>query len=93
MLYNRSTINQFRELQRMYANMKIHDKSLDEIFIVFSIIDKLLPSWRDIRHALKHKKEDISLIDLGQHFIVESSIRAHEEQKDPNPNVGTINMV
>lgn len=54
MVCNRTIIDQFRELQRMYANMKINDKRLDEIFIISCIIDNLLPSWRDIRHALKH---------------------------------------
>ena len=85
-------VYQFQELQSMYANMKIHDICLDEIFIVSSKSDKLPPSWRDVRHAIKHKKEDISLIELGQHFVVESSIRGHEGQKDPNPNVDTINI-
>ena len=70
--------------------MKNHDIKFDEIYIVLSIIDKLHPSWRDVRHALKHQKEDISLFDLGQHIVVESSIRAHEGHKDSNPNVGTI---
>ena len=43
------------------------------LFIVSSIIDKLPPSWRDIRYALKHKREEITLSDLGQHIVVESS--------------------
>ena len=72
--------------------MKIHDINLDKIFIVSSIIDKLPPSWRNLRHALKYKKEDISLSNLWQHIVVESNIWAHEGQKDFNPNVGIINM-
>ena len=35
----------------------------------------------------------MSLTDLGQHLVVESSIRAQEGQKDPNPNIGSVNMV
>ena len=77
----------------MHANMKIHDISLDEIFIVSSIIDKLPPSWRVVRHAIKFKKEDISLSDLEQHIVIESSITVHKGQKESNPNVGTINMI
>lgn len=52
----------------------------------------LPPSWRYVRYTLKHKKEDISLTDLGQHCW-ESSIRANEGKKDSNPNVRAINMV
>ncbi|CAO2812905.1 unnamed protein product [Amaranthus hypochondriacus] len=77
----------------MHANLKLHKIEIDEVFLVSSIINKLPPSWRDVRHALKHKREEITLSDLGQHIIVESSIRIHENRKDENPNVGTINMV
>ena len=72
MVDNRPIIDQFHELQRMYANMKIHDISLDEFFIVSSIINKLPPPWRDVRHALKLKKKDISLTNLGKNFVHES---------------------
>ena len=89
---NRVIIDQFYDLQRLHSNMKIHDTKLDEIFVISSIIEKL-PPWRDVRHALKHKKEDMSLVDLGQHLVVESNIRAQEGQKDPKPNVGLVNMV
>ena len=93
MVENRPIIDQFHDLQRLHSNMQIHDIKMDEIFVVSSIIDKLPPSWRDVRHALKHKKEDMSLADLGQHLVVESGIRAQEGQKDPNPNIGSVNMV
>ena len=66
---------------------------MDEVFIVSSIIDKLSPFWRDIRHALKNKREEIILFDLGRHIVFESSIRIQENQKDEDPNADTINMV
>ena len=44
MVDNRPIINQFHVLQRMYANMKIHDVKLDKIYIISIIIDKLPPS-------------------------------------------------
>ena len=51
MLDNRPIIDQFHEFQRMHAHMKIHDISMDKIFIVSSIIDKLPLSLRDVRHV------------------------------------------
>ena len=66
---------------------------MDEIFVVSGVIDKLPPSWRDVRHALKHKKDDMSLTDLEQHFIFDSSIRTHDGKKDPDSNVSAVNMV
>ena len=78
MVENRPVIDQFHELQRMHANMKILEINMDEVFIVSSIINKLPPSWRDVRHALKHKREEITLSNFGQHIVVESSIRIQE---------------
>ena len=75
MVKNRPVINQFHELQRMHANMKLHKIEMDEVFVISCIIDKLPPSWRDVRHTLKHKREEITLSDLGQHIVVEFSIR------------------
>ena len=73
MVDNCPIVDQFHDLQRLHSNMQIHDIKIDEIFVVSSIIDKLPPTWRDVRHALKHKKDDMSFADLGQHLVVESS--------------------
>ena len=40
-LDNRPVMDQFRELQHMYNNMKAHDITMDEIYIVSRIIEKL----------------------------------------------------
>ena len=54
---NRPIIDQFHDLRSLYANMKINDIKMGEIFVVSSNIDKLPSSWRDVIHAVKHKKE------------------------------------
>ena len=68
MLDNRPAMDQFHELQCMYNNMKVHDITMDEIYIVSSIIDKLLNTKRDVKHVLKHKKEEITLSKLAHHL-------------------------
>ena len=87
MLDNRPVMDQFHELQRMYNSMKVHGITMDEIYIVSSIIDKLPSSWRDVRHTLKHKKEEITLVELAQHLQVEVSLRELESLKGDNPNL------
>ena len=74
-------------------NMKVHDITMDEIYIVSSIIDKLPNTWRYVKHALKHKKEEITLSELAQHLQVEASLRELESSKGDNPNLSTINIV
>ena len=36
------------------------------------------PSWKDFRHMLKHKKEDLSLVELGSHLRIKEGLRAQE---------------
>ncbi|GJZ94027.1 zinc finger, CCHC-type containing protein [Tanacetum coccineum] len=51
---------------------------MDESISVSSIIDKLPPSWKDFKNNLKHKKEELNLVELGSHFQIEQSIRDME---------------
>ncbi|GJX60713.1 zinc finger, CCHC-type containing protein [Tanacetum coccineum] len=45
-------------------------------FLVSCIIDKLPPSWKDFKHTLKHKKEELTLVELGSHLRIKESLRA-----------------
>ncbi|GJT04268.1 zinc finger, CCHC-type containing protein [Tanacetum coccineum] len=36
------------------------------------------PSWKDFKNNLKHKKEELNLVELGSHFQIEQSIRDME---------------
>ncbi|KAD4178990.1 hypothetical protein E3N88_27581 [Mikania micrantha] len=53
---------------------------------VSSIIDKLPPSWKDFKHTLKHQKEDLNLVQLGSHLIIEESLRSQEVDKTKGKN-------
>ncbi|GJV55264.1 zinc finger, CCHC-type containing protein [Tanacetum coccineum] len=46
---------------------------MDEAIRVSCIIDKLPPSWKDFKHTLKHKKEELTLVELGSHLRIEES--------------------
>ncbi|XP_057249676.1 uncharacterized protein LOC130590916 [Beta vulgaris subsp. vulgaris] len=89
----RPVMEQFHEIQRILGSFKQHNISMDETFIVSSIIDKLPPSWKDVRNTLKHRKDDINVEQLGAHLRIEEGIRVQDGQKEVNPNSSTINMV
>ncbi|MCI11852.1 wall-associated receptor kinase 2-like, partial [Trifolium medium] len=55
---------------------------MDETIIVSSIIDKLPPSWKDFKKSLKHKKEDISLEQLGTYLRLEEEYRKQDDTKN-----------
>ncbi|PIN18115.1 hypothetical protein CDL12_09215 [Handroanthus impetiginosus] len=71
---------------------------MDETIIVSSIIDKLPPSWKDVKRSLKHNKEDMSLEELGNHLRIEEDYRKREETKveensSKNSEVSKVHVV
>ncbi|KAK9750003.1 hypothetical protein RND81_02G165400 [Saponaria officinalis] len=97
MVDSRPVMEQYNELLRILGQFAQHKMEMDESISVSSIIDKLPPSWKDCKHMLKHKKEELSLVQLGSHLRIEESLRAQEggnklkgkEAMDPP----SINMV
>ena len=53
------------------------------------------PSWKDYKHTLKHGKDDLSLVQLGSHLLIEESIRAQESDKGKGKEVAgpSVNMI
>ncbi|XP_021728747.1 uncharacterized protein LOC110695829 [Chenopodium quinoa] len=88
----RSIMDQFHELQRIYGSLEQHGIAMNELFVVSSIIDKLPPSWKNVKHDLKHKKEDMTLSGLATHLQIEEGIRVMEGAKEGNPSTSTVNM-
>ncbi|GJY81458.1 zinc finger, CCHC-type containing protein [Tanacetum coccineum] len=58
-----------------------HKMSMDEAIKVSCIIDKLPPSWKDFNHTLKHKKEELTLVELDSHLRIEESLRVYNDNK------------
>jgi len=82
MVDNVSIMEQLHEIERILNNYKQHKLHMDETIIVSSIIDKLPPSWKDFKRNMKHKKEDISLEQLGNHLRLEEEYRKQKDTKD-----------
>ncbi|KAJ9550828.1 hypothetical protein OSB04_014873 [Centaurea solstitialis] len=96
MVDTRPVMEQYHELQRMLGQFAQYDMKMDESISVSSIIDKLPPSWKDFKNNLKHKKEELTLVELGSHFQIEQSIRDMEKVSVGGPKTVTgssVNMV
>ncbi|GJR09338.1 zinc finger, CCHC-type containing protein [Tanacetum coccineum] len=68
----------------------------DKKFLGSYIIDKLYPSWKDFKHTLKHKKEELILVGLGSHLRIEESLRVQDSDNPKGNNVASplvVNMV
>ncbi|GKD05842.1 hypothetical protein Tco_1180816, partial [Tanacetum coccineum] len=60
---------------------------MDEVIHVSFIIDKLPHSWKDFKHTLKHKKEELTLVELGSHLRIEESLKVQDNDKPKDNNV------
>ncbi|GJV30194.1 zinc finger, CCHC-type containing protein [Tanacetum coccineum] len=68
------------------AKYMAEDASSKKLF-VSCIIDKLLSSWKDFKHTLKHNKEELTLVELGSHLRIEESLGAQDSDKPKGNNV------
>ncbi|XP_074277971.1 uncharacterized protein LOC141601574 [Silene latifolia] len=59
---SRPVMEQYNELLRILGQIAQHKMEMDESISVSSIIDKLSPYWKDFKHKLKHKKEELSIV-------------------------------
>ncbi|CAM9002103.1 unnamed protein product [Rhodiola kirilowii] len=66
MVDSHPVMEQFHEIQRILGQFTQQNLKMDEAISVSSIIDKLPPAWKDFRRTLKHKKEEMSLVELAK---------------------------
>ncbi|GKB46814.1 zinc finger, CCHC-type containing protein [Tanacetum coccineum] len=84
---SRPVMEQHNELLGILSRFTQHKMNMDEAIQVSCIIDKLPPSWKDFKHTLKHKKEELTLVELGSHLRIEESLRAQDSDKPKGNNV------
>ncbi|GKA70987.1 zinc finger, CCHC-type containing protein [Tanacetum coccineum] len=90
MVDSRPVMEQFNALLRILGQYTQHGLKKDESISVPSIIDKFPPFWKDFKDTLKHGKDDLSLVQLGSHLLIEKSLRAQESDKGKGKEVDAI---
>ncbi|GJT60174.1 zinc finger, CCHC-type containing protein [Tanacetum coccineum] len=96
MTYSRPVLEQYNELLGILGRFTQYKMNMDESIQVSCIIDKLPPSWKDFKHTLKHLKEELTLIELGNHLRIKESLRMQDSDKPKGNNVvgpSFVNMV
>ncbi|GKC92477.1 zinc finger, CCHC-type containing protein, partial [Tanacetum coccineum] len=78
---SRPVLEQYNELLSILERFTQHKMNMDEAIQVSCIINKLSPSWKDFKHTLKHKKEELTLVELGSHLPIEESLRVQDSAK------------
>nr|GEV58100.1 zinc finger, CCHC-type [Tanacetum cinerariifolium] len=97
MVDTRPVIEQYHEMLRILGQYTQHNLMMDDAISVAIIIDKLPPSWKEFKHGLKHKKEELNLVQLSNHLRIKEGLR--NQKLDNNPKgknqIGSssVNMV
>ena len=79
---DRSIVEQFHEIMHIHNQFNQFKMHMDDSIIVSAIMDKLPPSWKECKKSLKHKKEDMSIEQLGTHLRIEEECRFREKTDD-----------
>lgn len=82
MVDGRPIMEQFYEVEDLYNSFNQYGLHMDETIVVPSVIDKLPPSWKEIKKGLKHRKEDMTLEDLANHLRIEEEYRRQDDGKE-----------
>nr|GEX75211.1 hypothetical protein [Tanacetum cinerariifolium] len=84
--------NQVQDLQVLIHDIHAEGMTLSETFQVAAIIEKLPPSWVDIKKYLKHKRKGMSVEDLVIRLCIKEDNRL--AQKDTyTPDSAKANMI
>ncbi|GKE78771.1 zinc finger, CCHC-type containing protein [Tanacetum coccineum] len=93
---SRPVLEQYNELLGILGRFTQHKMNTDEAIQVSCVIDKLPPSWKDFKHTLKHKKKELTLVELDSHLRIEEFLRVQDSDKPKSNNVAgpsVVNMV
>ncbi|CAM8997570.1 unnamed protein product [Rhodiola kirilowii] len=94
MVDSRPVMEQFHEIQRILGHFSQQNLKMDEAISVSSIIDKLPPAWKDFQRSLKHKKKEISLVELAKELRMEEELRMREKNKmEVDTNSPKVNVL
>ncbi|GJW35921.1 zinc finger, CCHC-type containing protein [Tanacetum coccineum] len=91
-----NVMEQYNELLSILDRFTQHKMNMDEAIQVSCTIDKLPHTWKDYKHTLKHKKEELTLVELSSHLCIKESLRVQDSDKPKGNNVvgpSVVNMV
>ncbi|GJX67326.1 zinc finger, CCHC-type containing protein [Tanacetum coccineum] len=88
-----NVIEQYNKLLGILERFTQHKINMDEAIKVSCVIDNLPLSWKDFKHTLKNLKEELTLVELGNHLRIEKSLRVQDNDKPKDNNVASSSVV
>ena len=93
MVDSRSVVEQFHELMHILDQFNQQNMIMDGSIVVSAIMDKLPSTWKDYKKSLKHKKEDLSLEELGNHLRIEEEFRVRDSNEERGSHASKVHMM
>nr|GEW50920.1 zinc finger, CCHC-type [Tanacetum cinerariifolium] len=79
----------------VYTNVESAKELWDSLESKYMAEDSSSNKFFDFKHTLKHRKDDLSLVQLGSHLRIEETLKAQDSDKDKGKEVGGpfVNMI
>ncbi|MCF8704054.1 hypothetical protein L3055_10995 [Corynebacterium sp. MC-02] len=84
---------QVQELQLIFHDLIAEGMVVNEAFQVVALIEKLLPSWKDFKNYLKHKRKEMKLEDLVICLKIEEDNKTAEKRYRKSSPIEGANVV
>ena len=82
-----------QELQLILHDLIDKDMVVNEDFQVAAMIEKLPPSWNDLKNYLKHNRKEMKLEDRVIWFKIEEDNRNAEKKSRKSSTIIGVNIV
>jgi hypothetical protein len=73
-------MSQVQEFQLIFYDINDKGMLLSESFQVVTIIEKLLPSWKDFKNYVKHKHKKIKVEDIIMRLRIKKNNKLFEKE-------------
>ncbi|KAK2973380.1 hypothetical protein RJ640_024863 [Escallonia rubra] len=83
---NVSVVVQTQDLQMIVHEIIFEGIQVDEQIQVAAIIDKLWNSWKEFQEGLRHKKSQLSIVNLMTRLQIEEEARKQDKKNEALAN-------